>query len=163
MPYPMNCRARVVSHRPESPGIRGVRVMVLVMLLPLVTGCGNGLSSLTGTVTVDGQPAPAGISLILSPVDSGGSPSYATTDEKGRYEAAFTFQQKGIMPGRVRVQLMPGDGGSSSMPVIKDGKPVANSQNTRPQFPKEYYEEILIITVVEGSNTIDIPLSTKGK
>lgn len=138
--------------------------LLLFALFPLLSlGCGNGLSSLNGTVTVDGKPAPAGISLSFSPVDAGGSPSYATTDGQGRYEAAFTFQEKGIQPGRIRVQLVPGGEGSTSMPEIKDGKPVVKPENKRPQFPKEYYQEIMIITVAEGANTIEIPLSTQVK
>ncbi|MCZ2340847.1 MAG: hypothetical protein LC104_03520 [Bacteroidales bacterium] len=139
-------------------GITGAAIIGFLMM----TGCGNGLSALNGTVTVDGKPAPAGISLSFIPVD-GGSPSYATTDEKGQYEAMFTFQEKGIQPGRVRVQLVPGEAGNESMPELIDEKPVVKPQAARPTFPKEYYQEITIITVEKGANTIEIPLSTQAK
>ncbi len=45
-------------------------------------GCGNGLSSLTGTVRVDGQPAPEGVSLEFSPTAAGGAPSYGSRTRK---------------------------------------------------------------------------------
>ena len=92
----------------------------------------------------------------------GGSPSYATTDENGHYEAAFTFREVGIQPGEHRVHLVPGDGGgSTTMPVIgPDGQPVAGQTVSRPRFPKEYYQEITKITVDPGSNEQQIDLTT---
>ncbi|WP_166823307.1 Ig-like domain-containing protein [Thalassoroseus pseudoceratinae] len=140
----------------------------LILLIPMVLGfmgCGNGLSTLEGTVTVDGNPAPEGINLSFTPADGTGSPSYASTDADGHYEAAFSFQKKGIKAGEHRVQLVPGnDSGSNTMPQIgPDGKPVPSSKPKRPQFPKEYYQEIQLITVESGHNTIDLDLkSTNG-
>ncbi len=145
--------------------IAGLHVVAAAFLVTL-TGCGNGLSSLQGTVQVDGSPAPAGISLQFSPV-SGGSPSYAETDDQGRYEAAFTFREKGIEAGEHIVSLTPGGGAASgSMPVIgEDGRPVtsanAASNGAAASFPQKYYSEITRITVEPGANDIDIELESQ--
>lgn len=147
---------------PKSIGIVALRASVVTVLFTL-TGCGNGLSGLQGTVLVDGKPAPAGISLQFSPV-GGGSPSYAETDAEGRYEAAFTFREKGIEVGEHIVSLTPGGGSASgSMPVIgEDGKPVSGattgSDAASPNFPQKYYSEITRVKVEPGSNEIDIEL-----
>ena len=72
-------------------------------------GCGSGaLPSLSGTVTIDGNPAPAGVALQFSPTSEGGSPSYAQTDANGNYEAQFSFNKTGIQPGEHSVKLIPG-------------------------------------------------------
>ncbi len=128
-------------------------------------GCGNGLSSLTGTVRVDGQPAPEGVSLEFSPTAAGGAPSYCSTDSQGRYEAAFTFREKGIQPGEHRVRLVPGGagpGGPSKMPEFgPDGKPIVVASVTPKKFPDAYFQEIQKIQVESGSNKIDIDLVTE--
>ncbi len=138
------------------------RFAPLALLVIGLMGCGSGLSTLEGTVTVDGKPAPEGISLSFTPVDGNGSPSYASTDSNGHYEAAFSFQKKGIEAGEHRVQLVPGsDPGSGTMPQIgPDGQPIPSSKPKRPQFPKEYYQEIQKITVESGHNSIDLDLKS---
>jgi len=150
---------------PKSIGIIALRAGVVTLLFALA-GCGNGLSGLQGSVLVDGNPAPAGISLQFSPV-GGGSPSYAETDAEGRYEAAFTFREKGIEVGEHIVSLTPGGGSASgSMPVIgEDGRPVSGAKtggdDALPSFPQNYYSEITRIKVESGSNEIDIELESQ--
>lgn len=144
-----------------------VAVLSLASLVSLMTGCGDNLSSLQGQVTIDGRPAPAGLSLEFSPVAAGGSQSYASTNASGEYEASFTFREKGILPGEHIVHLVPGGGpvGDESMPVIgPNGKPVPqNDKPSAPELPEHYYQEILRITVQPGANQIDIPLSSDAK
>ena len=140
---------------------------VVCCVLLLASGCKNdGLVSLQGQVTVDGQPAYEGICLQFQPI-AGGSPSYAETDAEGKYEAQFTFKTAGIQPGEHRVSLMPGGGGGSGEQIpddIVDGKPVGGSRGKRnggrPKLPDKYYGEITTITVENSSNNIDIALST---
>lgn len=125
-------------------------------------GCGDGLSSLQGTVTIDGSPAPAGLSLQFTPTETGGSPSYASTDEHGHYEAAFTFTRKGIEPGRHLVRLIPG-GGETTMPKLgPDGKPEPAPPSPFSKLPGKYFEKIQDIQVNNGGNTVDIHLKTAG-
>ena len=130
----------------------------------LGTGCGDQLSSLRGRVTIDGQPAPKGLSIEFSPLGSGSS-SYATTDAEGRYEAAFTFRRMGIEPGEHLVRLLPSQ---IEMPMPAsgpDGRPVAVVAPVSPaaNLPREYYEQIETIVVEPGRNTHDVLLRTEKR
>lgn len=133
--------------------------------LSVLGGCAdNGLSSLTGQVTIDGKPAPAGISLMFQPEDIKGSPSYGQTDANGRYEAAITFKTKGIQPGIHSIQLMP-SAVETPMPEIgPDGQPLpSKAQEQARQFsklPRDYYSFIEKVTVEPGANSHDIALKT---
>ena len=136
--------------------VKQIASLSLLLGLAVFTGCGDGRASLTGTVTVDGQPASKGLDIQFSPVD-GQSPSYASTDENGNYEASFTFQKKGIIAGKHSVRLMPG-GGQSSMPVVH-GKGADTKAAAPKAFPKSYYSEIEQIEIKPGNNVIDLKLS----
>ncbi|QDT16062.1 hypothetical protein [Alienimonas californiensis] len=149
----MSCRLLVL----KTPSAAFAAVLWLT-----AAGCGGGQpSSLEGTVFVDGAPARAGISMSFTPVGPG-SPSYATTDGQGRYEAMFTFREAGVGTGPHRVALMPGGTGDGPMPVLgPDGQPVPGSQSVGPpKFPRSYYEEIQVIEIQPGGNEIDIQLET---
>ncbi|MGY8769327.1 MAG: hypothetical protein ACKVH8_12990 [Pirellulales bacterium] len=138
-------------------------LFTLSVLCLSLAGCGSDLSGLTGTITIDGNPAPKGLSIEFSPVDPKGLSSYASTDENGYYEAAFTFKTKGIQPGEYTVRLMPKTV-EPSMPVIgPDGKPVAEPPKKNPigKLPRAYYDEIQKVTVDSGSMTLDIELTTE--
>ena len=145
---------------------------ICLMTLPwalFALGCGDGLCSLEGTVTIDGKPAGEGIALQFQPISSG-SPSYAKTDSEGHYVAEFTHRRKGIQPGKHRVSLVPGSsvGGMEQIPDTIDGelsaKPVPTSEaaNAKATLPSRYFGEIMTITVEPGSNSIDIPLETES-
>lgn len=137
------------------------QIAIYSSALLLLTGCGNDLSTLEGTVLVDGETAPEGLSLQFTPTEPGGSPSYASTDQDGHYEANFSFREQGIQPGRHSVRLVPGGGGQHSMPTIgPDGKPQPASAKTA-NFPESYYEEIQTVTIEPGSNEIDLDLTTE--
>lgn len=133
-------------------------------------GCNSdGLVTLKGKVTVDGAPAPAGISFQFQPL-SEGSPSYAITDADGNYQAEFSYTKKGIQVGKHRVSFIPGGGGGDeAMPdnveeLGLSNQPVesaAKANLKRPQFPDSYWGEIMVITVENRSNVIDIPLESK--
>lgn len=140
------------------------RRLFLLSVLAVAVGCGqNGLSTLTGVVTIDGQPAPQGIGLEFTPVFEGGSPAYGQTDAQGRYEALFTFDTKGIMPGEHIVKLLPGFNSEAMPEVGPDGKPVktAASKNPLSEMPKTYWEEIEKIEIKAGRNNHEIALKSK--
>lgn len=141
------------------------------LLTLVVAGCGGPSTTLTGTVTVDGRPAPAGLLLEFSPTAAGTS-AYTATDAQGRaqgrYEACLTFRQKGIEPGEHRVRLMPG---SAAVSVArKSGAPSPAAPPLRPLtappgraggFPRAYYAEIERIMIQPGRNHHDLSLSTE--
>lgn len=129
-------------------------------------GCGDGLSSLRGTVTIDGKPAREGLGLQFQPIGAG-SPSYATTDKDGNYVAQFTHRASGIQPGKHRVSLVPGGGGGGEQipdniddAMSRRKVDTAEQANRRAQLPQSYYSEITVITVESGSNTINIALES---
>ncbi|WDI43763.1 hypothetical protein [Bremerella sp. P1] len=126
-------------------------------------GCSNGgLSTLTGTVTIDGKPAPQGVSLQFSPTGEGASPSFASTDASGKYEAAFTANRKGIMPGEHLVKLIPS---SIDLPMPKlglNGRPIGPPpKSPLEDLPNEYYRQIETIQIGPGSNTYDFDLESE--
>ncbi|NCA10653.1 hypothetical protein EBR56_02405 [bacterium] len=126
-------------------------------LLALI-GCGRRDIGATasGRVTIDGQPAPAGLRLDFQPQGSGGSPSTGVTDAAGRYELWFTAAHKGVMPGECRVMLQPG---RESGP---DGHPRIPEALKALRLPEAYAGDRspLLRTVKPGHNTIDISLQT---
>lgn len=138
------------------------RILVVIgaAMTACCLGCSDGLAGLEGTVTIDGSPAPQGLSLQFTPVNTGGSPSYASTDEHGHYEAAFTFNRKGIEPGQHLVRLIP-SGGDTGMPKLgPDGKPEPAPPSPVSKLPSGYYEKIETLEVPPGKNVIDIHLKT---
>jgi len=136
--------------------MRSLTTITLASLLAVCLGCGpSGMPTLTGTVTIDGKPAPAGISFQFSPVQPGGSSSFAQTDEQGNYAAQFSMRQEGIQEGTHRVQLMPG----FFPPDMEPNE--ARRLNPLKKVPKTYYEEVTQVTIEPGSNTLDITLDSK--
>lgn len=129
---------------------------LIVMLLAPLMGCGSRTPTLHGTVTVDGQPAPAGISLEFAPTEPG-TPAYATTDTSGHYEAMLTFQKRGIGLGEHRVRLMPGSG-AGEQPAVRPELPKLTRPKT--QFPERAYRILDTIDVKPGRNRYDIDLRT---
>lgn len=117
-----------------------------------VVGCGGvdrpDLSSVTGKITVDGQPMKR-VKVIFQPVAKG-RPSFGVTDESGAYELAFAAEAKGATPGkhRVFVELLPQyDDDGNELPTEKF------LVNTTMQGKKD-------VEVVDGSNTFDFELTT---
>jgi len=131
----------------------------------MVPGCsGDDLATLTGTVTIDGKPAPEGLSIEFAPIDGPGSPSSARTDADGNYVAMFTFKKEGIQPGRHRVHLMPSQIERPMPQIGPDGKPLPSEADEAiarfGKLPEKYWREIEIITIEPGANTKNIDLKT---
>lgn len=60
-----------------------VAFLALAAMVATTVGCGDPTSTVTGTITMDGSPAP---NLVVAFVPkSGGSPNAATTDASGTY------------------------------------------------------------------------------
>lgn len=150
---------------------RIINGLLIACVCLVLAGCrSDGLVTLKGKVTVDGEPAPAGISLQFQPTGTG-SPSYAQTDSDGYYEAEYSFTKKGIEVGEHRVSLVPGGGGDDeAMPdnvdeLAQGNNKVQSAESANKKknfaFPDSYWGEIMKITVENKSNSIDIPLESK--
>jgi len=138
------------------------RLLAAVVLVAAVGCGGSGLPSLTGTVSIDGKPAPAGVALQFSPTLEGGSPSYAKTDAEGKYEAQFSFNKTGIQLGEHSVKLIPGSVETPMPEIGPDGRPIGPPpKNPMANLPQSYWEEIETIQVTAGSNSHDIVLQSE--
>lgn len=128
----------------------------LLLTLLITTGCGSSsevsIGTVSGTVFIDGQPAPAGLQLEFDPVTKGVRGSTAVTNESGQYEAEYSLSTKGVRLGTCVVKL-----------VQPNVAPPAPGQMPKRPFPNEYYEEIRQVTISGGHNTIDLEISKNGK
>lgn len=125
-------------------------VMVVVL-----AGCGPGSpgATVTGSVRLDGQPAPAGLRIDFQPKQPGGSGSSGVTDATGRYELWFNANLRGAVPGEHLVAI------SINYATGPDGNPGVPEPLRNVRIPKTAGEEsTLTRTVKPGRNTIDIEI-----
>lgn len=107
-------------------------------------GCGPAMGSVTGTVTLDGQPA-KGIQVDFEPV-AGGASATGFTDEQGNYKLLFPGRKEGAPPGEYLVRMNGVEGDDT--PGIA--------------LPAKYNKESdLKRTVEAGSNDFDFEIVTK--
>lgn len=134
-------------------------VLAIACLASSFAGCGpRGVgATCTGTVTIDGQPAPSGVRVDFQPQGDKGSPSMGLTDAKGKYELCFTAARKGVMPGEclVRVSVLP--------EMSAEGIPKVPEALKAVRIPEHYgRQSTLMRTVKPGHNQIDIEIDTKS-
>ncbi len=120
---------------------------VSIALLSLIGGCGRGdlppLGTVSGTVTLDGEPLPG---VIISFKPDEGRVAAATTDEKGNYTLSYTYGVKGtkVGPSTVMFEWPLGEAGSQKIPAKYVG-----------------LKSELKVDVGEGGNKLDFPLTSK--
>lgn len=87
----------------RQPSARNLSAVVLASALATWCGCGGSrdLVSVTGTITVDGQPADGAV-LLFHPKSGEGSVATAVADASGRF-SPVTDMQPGIAPGSYQV------------------------------------------------------------
>ena len=133
--------------------------LALTMLsgLACASGCGrqSAGATATGTVTIDGRPAPSGIRVDFLSVAAGGSMSTGYTDDSGRYDLFFNANLRGVMPGDCIVRL------SLSETTGADGLPAIPEALRHIRIPASFGEQSETIrTVNPGANTIDLDVTT---
>jgi hypothetical protein len=73
--------------------------------LLFLSGCGgSALPSVTGTVTLDGQPLD-GAQVVFGPDGPGGQVATAVTDSSGRFRMGTYKPEDGVRPGKYRVTI----------------------------------------------------------
>jgi hypothetical protein len=129
-------------------------MLALVGLLAGASGCGPTHSQVGGTVTINGQPAPAGLLIEFQPQAAGSSPSLGRTDANGRYELWKTGRQKGIAPGPCLVRI-------SVAPASSDtGPPQLPPELAKLSIPAKYgMASTLSYDIAPGQQTIDIDIA----
>lgn len=133
--------------------------LLLGIILPSVCGCRPSVgATAVGTITIDGQPAPAGIRVDFEPQVKGASSSTGYTDATGRYELKFNVSTVGVMPGESLVRL-------SIQPTFTgDGKPLMAEELRAIRLPDSVSRNsTLRRTVKSGANQIDIAVATDSK
>ncbi len=128
-----------------------IKYVPLAIALVAITlpGCGGGsqLGAVNGTVTVDGQPAPAGLKIEFDPVEKGVRGSTAVTKDGGHYEAVYSLSRNGVRTGPCVVKL-----------VFPEVAPKPGKKPSLP-YPEQYYEKIKQVEISSWSNTVDLELS----
>lgn len=128
----------------------GKRLVALVVLFAAVVGCqqvGPELGTVTGTVTMDGQPL-EGATIAFHPAT--GRASIGSTDSQGKYELGFTMNEKGALLGKHTVRIT----------VTRDDEG-EEGEETPAELPARFNTESeLTADVAAGENVIDFALES---
>jgi hypothetical protein len=133
--------------------------LACLVLMAVTVGCGGndgGLVPVSGTVTFDGGPPPAGGFLSFVPIErvagKTSRPARATFQTDGTYVATSFEEGDGVLPGKYTVAVT-----CNSGPVDYSKKDPFNAAS---YVPKDYQGEQLVVE--EGSDAItlniDVPL-----
>lgn len=135
------------------------RIICLFVVVALL-GCGDGMSTVTGTVTLDGVPVSVGKQMngTVNFVREDGSGARATghIDESGKYSLT-TGATDGIEPGTYLVGIavnqitIPADANAMPQPKLITPKKYASTRTSG-----------LKADVKPGRNTFDFALETGG-
>ena len=122
----------------------------------ILTGCGNGLSQVSGTVTLDGQPLKAGqdgarVTVQFVPANGVGPNGVGLLDESGIYKIG-TGSQFGVPAGEYNVLCS----------VAFTQSPGAAKRSVDPKFSNAKTSG-LRFKVESGKNQFDIPLTSAAK
>ena len=120
------------------------------------------LHSVSGRVTLDGQPLSDALVTFESP-DS--QFSYGLTDAEGRYVLQFDSMKQGVTPGDKVVRIstkrrLPGmEGGEEGAPPAENAKSEGPPKEERvEQVPPQYNSKSTLTAKVEGRATFDFDL-----
>jgi|tagenome__1003787_1003787.scaffolds.fasta_scaffold20227987_1 hypothetical protein len=137
----------------------------IVLLAPLfvaaLNGCGNGLSRVSGQVTLDGQPLRAGsdvrVTVKFQPASGAGPAAIALVDENGNYSLS-TGSQTGVPPGDYVIACS----ASQLVKVAGTSAPQGARRITDPKYDNPTTSG-LRFTVQSGKNEFNIPLQSPPK
>jgi len=146
------------SQRNWLLGVLAVVVLLLLSLSYLSGEPGEKLGRVSGSVTFDGKPVTEGLVIFQNPAKG----IYMTdeVDAEGRYEIIMA-QGAGLPLGEYQVSVSPP---LPKTPELGDipGRPSAADQF--PNIPQRYRDPQtsgLALVVEEGSNHLDIAMTTK--
>jgi hypothetical protein len=151
--------------------------LALALAATSLTGClesiepdygSLGLVSVSGTITLDGDPLSNTVVFFESPDETF---SYATTDSNGYYTLKFNSKKEGVIPGQkvVRISTTASTGesaGSMSGMEEDDGEGDEGEEgglSKEERVPTVYNKESqLNVTVPDSSTTFDFDLKSDG-
>ncbi len=124
--------------------------LVAVLAVALIAGCDSGpkMGEVSGTVTMDGAPAPS-LEVSFEPKDSSlGTTAIGYTQSDGTYSLYYPGSKTGAPVGEYTVMIVPAESDEEGVEP--------------PSVPTRYNSETeLSFTVEAGSNTADFPLESK--
>lgn len=128
------------------------------LVVCLTVGCGGPsgpeLTSVSGTVRLDGAPLP-GADILFIPEN--GSPSSGATDENGQYYLRYSVSRDGAMLGKHRVRIST----YRAAHLDAEGNRVPGSPE---KLPPEYNRDSTLTKEVKpGRNTLDFDLKSGGQ
>jgi len=131
---------------------RPTNLLVLLTSFAIIcSGCSDGRSSVSGTVTLDGQPLTKTdqrtVTIMFTP-ESGGAAASALVDESGSF-TLYTGAKAGLDPGKYVVTLAAVEASTTGKRLVA---PERYSDPTQSDLRAE---------VVPGSNEFDFDLTAK--
>lgn len=130
--------------------------LAAAFVLLSISGCGNGLATVTGQVTMNGEPIIGGdnvrATVYLFPEGGTGAPAVGLLNKEGRYKVS-TGSQPGVFPGSYVVTIS----ASELIPSRIEGE----AGGGRAITPRRYADPStsgLRVEVGDGSNEFDFDL-----
>lgn len=77
----------------------------VLLFAPVLLGCGLSLCDVSGLVSIDGKPAPAGLKITFAPRDGTSEPILGVTENDGRYRLIHRSGRPGVPAGTYTVSL----------------------------------------------------------
>jgi hypothetical protein len=141
---------------------RAAGVLSIGCLLLACWGCGRSdLGTVSGTVTLDGQPL-EGAQVVFMPQGEG-APSYGQTDAQGLYSLTHTSGHPGALIGSHTVSISVEEEEEYDASGSDQGS-VTEEPDKPNKVPARYNEDTeLTADVQAGDNTVDFPLTTSGE
>lgn len=149
--------------------------LAITAILVLIAGCtdsGPALGTVTGTVTMDGEPLPNAIVSFVP--EAGGRASVGTTDENGTYQLGYV-NQLGALIGSHKISItsvvQSDDTDFSEIrsddpryeEMLRTRKSDYDNAVVKEPIPVAYNKKSTMTREVErGKNVIDFPLSSDG-
>ena len=114
------------------------------------SGCGgtDGLATVTGRVTLDGQPLESAF-ITFTPTGAVGTPTFGKTDSDGNYEMQFSDTEAGGFVGENKVTITTADIAPPGMPPTPERVPLIYNKNSD-----------LVRTVEPGHNEFNFDLES---
>jgi hypothetical protein len=131
-----------------------------VSLALLASGCfGPNTASVSGTVTLDGQPLPNGNVSFYPEGSEAGAPAYGQTDAAGRYSLS-TGSDAGLAPGKYVAVVV----ATKEPPQLYDatGAEVPPIPITPAKYANVQTSD-LRVEVKAGNNDVPLALQSPGK
>jgi hypothetical protein len=73
--------------------------VAIIVVTCVLSGCGSEYATVTGRVTLDGEPLP-NATVSFMPEAEGGRPSFGRTGADGGYSLHKTHRINGALPGK---------------------------------------------------------------